>query len=616
MRQLITCLVRATCVRSIVLAALVLFVGAHPATLRAQTAGEGTITGTVTDSTGAVVGEATVTATNASTNVSTSRTSSSAGLYTIAPLPPGTYTVTVEAKGFKTLKQENLDVVGLAQLGFNPVLSLGTAMETIDVTTAPPVLDTDSAILGAVMENQVYSNLPLFQSTTQQRDPTAFATLVPGSQPGSRTPVIGGTANYNGYLYMDGVPSETINQQGDNRTVALNMSPEAVDQFQVNTSVPPAEYMGAGSMNFTMKSGGLKYHGQASAFIRNTIFSAWTFSQKEALVKNSLGANVPAPKNTEHPSEISASVGGFVPHTGHKVFFFFAYDKYHSRFDQNPALTTIPSTLMMNGDFTEFNGSPGTGITGNTGNAAFLFDPMTNSCTILGCTRQPFQGIKNGVPTNNVIPASNISPITKQMESFWPNYNNASAANYNPATISNNYLSTGIGGRDSHLYDFRVDYDISPRNRVSAVGAMGQFVYANNFSAPYLPAPYTIGDYATIVPKQYDVEDTYTITEHMTNQFKWGYTRFYMPITSASDTAHGYGSTSKTIGAFGVTNLPGNGAQADTEFPDVGETVPVVRLARPRLQPRVPINGDPMAINIQLNLPFPTTTPWSTTCSG
>jgi len=77
----------------------------------------------------------------------------------------------------------------------------------------------------------------------------------------------------------------------------------------------------------------------------------------------------------------------------------------------------------MNGDFTEINGSPGTGITGNTGNAAFLFDPMTNSCTILGCTRAPFQGIKNGVPTNNVIPTADISPITQKMESFWPNYN-------------------------------------------------------------------------------------------------------------------------------------------------------------------------------------------------
>ena len=567
MRQLITCLVRATCVRPIVLAVLVLLLNAHPATLRAQTAGEGTITGTVTDSTGAVVGDATVTATNAATNISTSRTTSSAGLYTIAPLPPGTYTVTVEAKGFKTLKQENLDVVGLAELGFNPALSVGTTSETIDVTAAPPVLDTDSAILGAVMENQSYSNLPILQSTTQQRDPTAFANLVPGAQPGSRTPVIGGTANYNGYLYMDGVPSETINQQGDNRTVALNVSMEAVDQFQVNTSVPPAEYMGAGSMNFTMKSGGLKYHGQASGYIRNTIFEAWSFTQKATTIKNSAGANVPAPKNQEHPSELSFSVGGFVPHTAHKVFFFVAYDKYHSAITQNPFLTTIPSTLMMNGDFTEINGAPGTGLSGTTGNAAFLFDPTTNACTITGCTRQPFQGIKNGVPTNNVIPAADISPITKQMESFWPNYNNATAANYNAASITNNYLSTGIGGRNNHLFDYRVDIDLSAKNRVSAVGALGHVVYINNFGSPYLPPPYEVGDYAVIVPKQYDVEDTYTITPHMTNQFKWGYTRFYMPIINPTDTAAGYGSTTQTIGAFGVTNLPGG--QAGTEFPGV-----------------------------------------------
>jgi len=435
MRQLITCLVHATRVRLSLLAVLVLLFSAHPAALQAQTAGEGTITGTVTDSTGAVIADAIVTATNAATNVSTSRTTSSAGLYTIAPLPPGIYTVTVEAKGFKTVKQQNLDVVGLAQLGFNPVLSSGMTSDTITVTAAPPVLDTDSAILGAVMENQVYSNLPLFQSTTQQRDPTAFATLVPGAQGGSRTPVIGGTANYNGYLYMDGVPSETINQQGDNRTVALNMSPEAVDQFQVNTSVPPAEYMGAGSMNFTMKSGGLKYHGQASGFLRNTVFEAWSFSQKASTIKNSAGANVAAPKSPEHPSEISLSVGGFVPHTAHKVFFFVAYDKYHSVFGQNPSLTTIPSTLMMNGDFTEFNGSPGSGLTGTAGNAAFLFDPTTNACTAAGCTRAAFQGLKNGVPTNNVIPAADISPITQKMESFWPNYNNTTPPPL-PTTIS------------------------------------------------------------------------------------------------------------------------------------------------------------------------------------
>jgi hypothetical protein len=177
--------------------------------------------------------------------------------------------------------------------------------------------------------------------------------LVPGAQGGSRTPVIGGTANYNGYLYLDGVPSETINQQGDNRTVALNVSLEAVDQFQVNTSVPPAEYMGAGSMNFTMKSGGLKYHGQVSGFLRTRSLKHGRSVKRQQQSRMPPEQNVPAPKAPEHPDEISGSVGGFVPHAAHKVFFFFAYDRYHSAFGQNPSLTTIPTTLMMNGDFTE-----------------------------------------------------------------------------------------------------------------------------------------------------------------------------------------------------------------------------------------------------------------------
>jgi hypothetical protein len=73
-------------------------------------------------------------------------------------------------------------------------------------------------------------------------------------------------------------------------------------------------------------------------------------------------------------------------------------------------------------------------------------------------------------------------------------------------------------------------------------------VYINNFGSPYLPPPYEYGDYAIIVPKQYDVEDAYTITPHLTNQFKWGYTRFYMPIINATDTSSGYGSTTQTIG--------------------------------------------------------------------
>jgi len=538
----------------------VLGILATPLALMAQTAGEGTITGTVRDSTGAVVAGATVTATDAATNVSTSRDTSSAGDYTIAPLPPGIYSVKVTAKGFKSLTQENLAVDALVSLGFNPVLTIGEATETVVVTSAPPVMDTTNATLGLVMENSTYANLPL-QMNAAQRDPTAFGALSPGAQAGSRLPIIGGTGNYLGQLYLDGMPAETISQQGDNRLVSEAVDLDAVDQFQVVTSTPPAEYSGAGSMNFTMKSGGLKPHGQISDFVRNTIFDTWSFTAKAATVKNALGATVPAPKPIEHQNELSASFGWKVPHTGNRLFFFAAYDKYHYRKGATYALYTVPTTLMRTGDFTELNGNVGSGGLSGTAspNTSIIYDPTTNSCSGSTCTRSPFQGMKNGVPTNNVIPSSYISPIAQAMQQFLPPPSNT-------ATVTNNYLGGFPGGFDNHVANYRVDFDISSKQRISTVGALGTVDYLNNFAAPFIASasggatPYIGGDLASIFPKVFDIEDTYTINASMTNQLKYGYTRFYQDI--ADSTA---GVAAWSAGAMGITNLPAG--QAGVEFP-------------------------------------------------
>jgi hypothetical protein len=304
--------------KSFCLLVLFAFVSA-PLWMHAQTAGEGSITGTVTDLTGAAIPNATVTATNVATNATATRTTTGAGAYSIAPLLPGLYTVTVAAKGFKTLSQQNLDVVALGQLGFSPVLTLGEATETVVVTAAPPVLDTTDATVGMVVENTTYAALPL-QMNNAQRDPTAFAALAPGAQNGTRLPIVGGTSNYLGQLYLDGMPAETINQQGDNRLVSQSMSVDSVDQFQVITSTPPAEYQGAGAANFTMKSGGNKYHGQVSDFIRNTAFDTWCFTCKSATIVTASGARVPAPKGQEHQNELSLTLGGRAPHTGDRLF--------------------------------------------------------------------------------------------------------------------------------------------------------------------------------------------------------------------------------------------------------------------------------------------------------
>jgi hypothetical protein len=573
-----------------------------PGPLKAQTGGEGAITGSVTDTTGAAVADATVTATNISTNVSTKRTTSGSGTYTVSPIPPGVYSVQVTAKGFKTLRQDNLTVDALNPLAFNPVVTLGEATETVIVTSAPPVLDTSNATVGLVVENGTYAALPL-QMNNAQRDATAFASLAPGAQVGARVPIVGGTGNYLGQLYLDGMPAETINQQGDNRLVSEGVDLDAVDQFQVVTSTPPAEYSGAGATNYTMKSGGNKYHGQVSDFVRNTAFDTWSFTSKwsqrpginaatgvayptcspiatTTTVGSTTTTNAPRAgclsKPAEHQNELSVTFGGHVPHTADKLFFFLAYDKYHSRRGATPSLFTVPTTLMNQGDFTELNGNVGAGgyagivgdpsgginpITGKTYNPALIYDPTSNSCVGSVCTRTAFQGLKNGIPTYNVIPTSYISPIAQKMASYLPSPSN-------PNSLTNNYLGGVPSGFDNNVEDYRVDFDLSAKQKLSTIGAIGAVHYLNNYttggtgSGAYglLPLPYTAGTIANIFPRVFDVEDTYTINDHIINQLKYSLTRFPQPQTAATD-----GQTMYEPATLGITNVPGG--QASTEFP-------------------------------------------------
>jgi hypothetical protein len=521
----------------------------------AQTAGEGTIEGTVIDPSGAVIPNATVTATNNATTVATVRKSSSAGFFTVAPLPPGTYSIQVKAPGFKTLVQNNIVLNALQIRSLNLKLSVGETTQTVSVTSAPPVLNKADATIGLTVQNDMYANLPL-QMNGMQRNPTAFGTLTPGTKGGDRLPVVGGTGNYLGQLYLDGMPAETVSQQGDDRLVSEAVSVDAVDQFQLVTSTPPAEYMGAGAENFTLKSGGVKYHGQVSDFVRNTAFDAWNFTNKWATVKNAQGQDVPAPKPPEHQNELSVSLGGPVPFAGHKLFFFFAYDKFHQRTSPSPSLLTVPTPLMRAGDFTELNGGVGSGgLSGedSSSNQALLFDPTTTDCSSGSCSRQPFVTTKNGVPTFNIIPDADISPIAKSMQSFLPDPTN-------PSVLANNYLGTVPKGFDNHTIDWRVDWDLSAKHRISTLGTMGAVNYLNNYGSPYLPLPYTGGDLAAIFPKNYLVEDDYTFTPSLVNQVKFGFTRFFQAIEDSTQGIKKY-----EIGTFGITNLPGG--QAGEEFP-------------------------------------------------
>ena len=520
-----------------------------PMGLKAQTGGEAGIQGTVTDAEGAAIPNATVTVTNDATGVALTRQTTGDGLYTVSPILPGSYTVRVKAQGFSDYVQKNLTANALSMTALNISMKVGAADTTVEVTDAPPQLVTTNATLGLTVENTTYANLPLAMNG-QQRDPTYVAQLSPGATAGARLPIIGGTGNYLGQLYLDGLPAQTVSQQGDNRLVSQAVTVDAIDQIQVVTSTPPVEYAGAGASNFTMKSGGLKYHGSVKDFIRNTSLDAWPFSGK---TRNAAGQLV-SQKPVDHQNELSVTLGGHVPGTK-RVFFFFAYDRYHNRTQANPTTFTIPSVLQRNGDFTELNGGVGTGgLTGiGPDNPAFLFDPTSTTCSNGVCTRRPFQGMKNGVATNNVIPDSYISPIAKAQQQFLPDPTN-------PSTLTNNYSAGLARGFNNHLYNYRVDFQMTPDHRISTVGVMGTVNYLNNYNLPYLPLPYTGGTLANIFPKVFDVQDAFTISNTMVNQLKFGYVRFFQNIQNPTQNDSRY-----QIGGLGITNLPAG--QAGQNFP-------------------------------------------------
>ena len=546
-----------------VAAVLVLFVALVCSPLAQAQSGGGGITGTVVDSTGAVIPNATVTALNVATGVTTVRTSSSSGVYTLNPLLPGTYTITVASNGFSTFKQENVVVDALENVGLNVTLKNGIQSETITVSAAPPELDTTSATLGGTIENSTYSALPLLFAGSQGRDITQFSNLLPGAQvnPGGRSSIIAGTGQRVGELYVDGLPLTTASQQGDNRPV-FNVIPfEAIDQIKVVTSGYNAQYQGAGLENYNLKAGTNKFHGSVFTYLRNTIFDAWSFSTKPGapgntvpILVNGVITRVPGPKQPEHQIEYGYAVGGpiSIPHiiNGHdKLFFFTTLDRFRSRIGVNPGTSTIPTLKMRTGDFSEL-------LAANGGPGYILYDPTTQAlCTANNNTpcRYPYGQAPSGPVDNtkatNIIPASQISPITQYMAKFLPTPTSTA--------LTNNYISGVPSGFDNQLYSARIDYTISPRQTLSGAYSNGRrhaIPYTGTASPGVAIVPYITTTTSTITGQIADIQHTYQITPNLTNQARYGFIYFGGPpvgnITGTTNPAL-YG-----LAASGITGLP------------------------------------------------------------
>ncbi len=241
----------------------------------------GTFAGTVEDPSGAVIPGAVLTVTNQATSLSATFQTDASGVYRIGNLPPGLYTIKVEAKGFKTVINRDVELTVGAVQRVDFKLELGQAVQAITVESSAPLVNSEEGRLSALVNASQVANLPLNGRNIYQ-----LMQLAPGAvnvtgvmfENGANTVVNGVRENFNGF-WMDGVSNKGLS--GGFVTLP---NQDVVQEFRINTLNMSAEYgNSAGSVTtIVTKSGTNQFHGAAYDYLRNSALDASEFFRNKA----------------------------------------------------------------------------------------------------------------------------------------------------------------------------------------------------------------------------------------------------------------------------------------------------------------------------------------------
>jgi hypothetical protein len=396
-----------------------------------QTFGE--ISGLVSDTSGASIPGAAITVTNTQTNLVRTGESNEVGNYNFPALPPGTYSVRVEKQGFQAEVRGGIElqVQQTARIDFR--LNLGSVSETVEVTGGAPLLNTENATLGAVIENKRIVDLPIngrnFVSlislssnvTTGQVANAGFAASRTGNDRGKISLSIAGNRRTYTYYTLDGVSNTDV----DFNVYAFLPSIDALDEFKVQTGVYSAEFgREAGQVNISTKVGTNAYHGTLFEFLRNNALDARPYA-----FSSSVPASAPFKWN-----QYGFTLGGPIQipkvfNGKNRLFFMSNYEGFKLR-NQVQGLYSVPSAAMRTGDFSQI--LP----------ATLVRDPKNG--------RAPFAG--------NIIPPTRPDPIAKGLLEFYPLPNIAGNS------LVNNNLTLQNNSTDKDQFTQRIDFTESAKS--------------------------------------------------------------------------------------------------------------------------------------------------------
>jgi hypothetical protein len=456
--------------------------------LRGQTT-NGSIRGTVTDPSGASVSGASVTGRNLDTGLSTTTVTTDAGLYSLANLPPGRYSVTVEMQGLKKYSREGVTVQTGSTVSLDVLMQIGAVSENVTVTADASQLQTATSDIGATVQTTLIQNLPLEVSGTV-RNPVQFIELVPGfvggvaNDPGSNSSddfkVNGGQEGGTDVL-VDGV---SISLVSPNTQWNKGVSTDGVQEFKVLQSNFSAEYgeSGDGIVSLTMKSGTNQFHGSAYDYLRNRALDANSWKN------NTLGQ----PKNVNTQNDFGFTVGGPVgfPHiySGHdKTFFFFDYEGFRFR-TGGTGVDNFPNEAFRGGNFSALL---------NQSTPVQLYDPTTHAA------------IPGNILTND--PNFKASAVMTNVFKLLPATNGG---------LTNNVIDHTISSTTANIFDVKIDHIISEKHRISA-----GFNYDNTNTGGTSDLGPIFGSKTPQNTRYARFSDNYTISSSMVNQFLFGFSR-------------------------------------------------------------------------------------------
>jgi len=473
-----------------------------------------TILGTVTDPSGAPIKSATVTATDSQRGTVFTGQTNDSGAYNLPRLPVGSYTLKVEATGFDTALRPAFDLVLNQTARVDVQMKVGSVSQTVEVTGAAPVLQTESTQVSTIIDSKTNVDLPL-----ATRNYVQLTLLAPGSvspdpdsfNNGDNTangarPYINGNREQANNFILDGMDN---NQVSDN-LLGYTPAPDSIQEFNLITSNASAEFgnFQGGIVSTTIKSGTNGFHGDLWEFFRNDKLNANSWGNKiNGAVRDPLRWNM-----------FGGTIGG--PIVKNKLFFFFDYQGQRFDHPQSTVPITVFTAPERAGNFSDI-------CTAGFNAGGLCTDPTQQ-------LYDPFPGKNHAAYVNNII-TEPIDPVASNL------FNSSLYLKPSNGNLQNNSSYTTTSLFDNNQYDIKIDYNLTDKDHIS-----GRYSHANQ-NNPTLNSFALVGTGFAKAPIENTVVDwSHSFSSTLLNDLRVGVN--HVKLNNGTDFASSVGSLGNTLG--------------------------------------------------------------------